>query len=210
MSELLKPKLLTVGITGPAKSGKDTVGKLLLELLNDHENRVCVTSVAFATRLKQECARATGLPLDLFYDEKYKETLRPLMQWWGTEFKRNPALQGYQSYWVDAVRSFLEMRLRDLTGFQTPRSLIAVITDVRFDDEAEFCKETGFVLKVTPYNYKATLHHAHVSEQGVSPSLIDFYITNDHSQGLDDLRNSLKPIANSILNALGIDTVNNS
>jgi hypothetical protein len=56
-----------------------------------------------------------------------------------------------------------------------------VITDARFDNEAEFIRERGgFIFRIERINnHKKTVHGAHASEQGISAHLIHGVITNE-------------------------------
>ena len=82
-----------------------------------------------------------------------------LLQWWGTEYRRNQN----PDYWIEQAR-------KAFTGFGG----IGMITDVRFKNEAKFVKEdpNGFVINVTRTNEDGTLF-ADPNRPSNHPSEID-------------------------------------
>ena len=100
---------------------------------------------------------------------------RELLQWWGSEFRRNVN----PNYWIDK----LAKRIAD----EKPE--IALITDVRFDNEVRFVQKYGEVIKVNRPSLPSLQGAAgvHISEK----ALADFdgwddVIMNDGS--LDEFR----------------------
>ena len=105
---------LVIGIAGKARSGKDTVAGALVNELCTRGEKVHIHSLAM--NLKQQCADALHIDIDVFYASKYKELFRPLLQWWGTDYRRNESLnelhQRYHlnggpehsnDYWIDSL-----------------------------------------------------------------------------------------------------------
>src|ERR1019366_10527846 len=80
---------------------------------------------------------------------------RALLQWWGTEFRRsiNP------DYWVQ--------RLAKRLAEEKPE--IALITDVRFLNEVQFCRRYGEVIKVERPGliHDMSLTPLHISESAL-------------------------------------------
>lgn len=161
-----------VGVTGRARAGKDTFAKALIQ----HGYK----RIAFADAVKQVTALIANEPTHLFYDDVTKEehseglgmTRRKAMQLIGTEGVRR--VLG-DNIWVDRA-------LREWISDGRPA---AVITDVRFDNEARAIIELGghIVRIVRP---DAGLHGEaaqHASEAGVSEDLVDIEITNNGSIG---------------------------
>lgn len=121
-----------IGLVGKKHHGKDSWFKYL----RSHLPGLIVYRYAFADPVKRECLRAlrvSGFNGDLEYLELHKELFRGLFQWWGTEFRRN--LFG-EDYWLRRLEE-------TLTG--SPAS-VAVVTDVRFQNEAELIRRRGGVL----------------------------------------------------------------
>ena len=149
-----------IGLTGPKGSGKDTVAGLL-------RTHAGFYPLAFADALREEVCDAWRFePLYLIRPETKEHPLsalalrkcqsdsfvarmvldhtargatldldaprspRQILQWWGTEYRRaqDPA------YWT----SMLERRIERLLGSGNQNRL--VITDVRFDNEAEILR----------------------------------------------------------------------
>ena len=111
--------VMLIGISGKKRSGKDTVGAMVVEWLNEHG--FDAAQVAFADQLKEEVAKATGVNRRM--QEMDKERWRPILQWWGVEFRRH---YFGQDYWVSKMTQKLLAMDED----------VAVVTDVRFRDEA--------------------------------------------------------------------------
>jgi hypothetical protein len=73
---------------------------------------------------------------------------RTLLQWWGTEYRRNQE----PNYWVK--------KLNDVLLAERPR--IALISDMRFPNEVSWVKQdpsSGFVVRVDRLGYKSDLKH---------------------------------------------------
>ena len=75
-----------------------------------------------------------GTWVKIFNDPILKPAFRKLMQWWGTEYRRN--LFG-ESYWVDQMSKFID---------SIPEDSVLFINDVRFLNEASFVKSHGGTL----------------------------------------------------------------
>lgn len=115
-----------IGISGAARSGKDTFADCLIDILN--ENGVKAKKMSFANQLKLEVRdflRQT-IGIDSFtQDDEEKKIIRPFLVTWGTEVRRkqNPNI------WIESV----EKQLQD--------DCINIITDVRFENEMNWLKE---------------------------------------------------------------------
>ena len=138
---------MIIGLAGKIESGKDTVGSYLVV---QHG----FTHFAFADAIKKEidlCFKNDYIPLPFIntvnwlsvkrlyenrWNKPYAPEVRKLLQWWGTEFRRarNP------DYWVNVLLTELAAR------FQNPSKPNIVITDVRFENEAEWIKDHGGVV----------------------------------------------------------------
>jgi hypothetical protein len=111
--------------------GKDTFCKFLQECLPEKK----IIRFAFADALKDEIydmvLKPFGLSRDLLDDSEVKSTFRPLMQWWGTEFRRseNPKLNGNPDIWIEKTL----VKIQDALS-QDP-NCVPVICDGRFPNE---------------------------------------------------------------------------
>lgn len=128
---------IIIGLTGKKQTGKDTVFNILKRTIKP-PNRVL--RLAFADAVKDEVACACGVTVKEI--EADKDTYRPVLQWWGTEFRRK--LKG-DKYWIDKVCK----KIIALTDTNPTYLTLLVVTDVRFQNEADFIKFcNGYIVKV--------------------------------------------------------------
>jgi hypothetical protein len=144
---------MILGLTGYAGSGKDYT-YLLLERLY-RENGRSILRKSFADSVRAEVAQAVvdaiGIPMGRLYGylapevlktwaKPYTEAQRWILQAYGTEYRRAQDPE----YWVkktltEAVHAEMDVEL-------------VVITDVRFENEAEAIRTAGgFVAQVMAY-----------------------------------------------------------
>jgi len=157
---------MIIGLCGLAGSGKDTVAKIL----RDRRGFACVS---FAAPIYRAVAAITGLSVEELQDRRVKESRLPwldasprtLLQTLGTEWGRDI---------VDAD-IWIKLAMREAAGLKN-----AVLTDVRFANEAQAVKEAGgFVWRVVrPAAVLDGLAAEHSSEAGLPDWLIDDVIDN--------------------------------
>ena len=169
---------MIIGISGKKRSGKDTVFSMI-DAITAHEVRT--TRTAFGDQIKQEIADSMNITVaDIDAD---KERFRPLLQFWGAEFRR-----GYcgDDYWIK------KMRLAAATWYA--RDWL-IITDVRFPNEAELVRELdGVLIRV---ERDTGLDDTHDSETALDDyDHFDFRLKNDGS--LDDLETAVVEIVSDI------------
>lgn len=168
--------LICIGVSGPAKSGKNTTSDIIArEILKQLD--LVPTVMAFGDVLKDECAEILNLPREWFDNPDYKEDLRPFMQFWG-DYRKNPKFGGSTDYWINKVMEGYAEKPDDVQAL--------IISDVRYDFEAEWCQKygkLGLSIDIIGQNFKTTPHSGHTSEKGVNPNYLDHSITNDHSRG---------------------------
>lgn len=114
-----------IGISGKKYAGKDTLCNLLIEWANVPSARI-----AFADALKEEVSVACGVPKAAI--DIHKTLYRPILQWWGTEFRRGQNKQ----YWVNKAVLKIDEAVK------SGKELI-IITDVRFLSEAAVLADMG-------------------------------------------------------------------
>lgn len=149
--------MLVVGLSGKIGTGKTGLAKALVNRFPDG----MAVRVAFGDLLKQECAEACGFPVGWCYNQKDKETrlvlvprflrylfdqdyafVREMLQVYGTGYRRKQD----PGYWVVAMGKAL-----DELKFSGVR--VAVIDDVRFQDEADMVLGLGGILyRLMPYD----------------------------------------------------------
>lgn len=171
------------GLTGRAGAGKDTVARFLAEY--------GVIPCKLATPLYDMVSAMTGLPVDHLMDRCVKEqpipgigkSPRQLLQSIGTDWGRK--FVG-DDVWIRS----LDARTRAIRC----QGYSIVITDVRFDNEAQWVRQQGGAVweVVRPHHDTGCVGEAvhHASESGIDPLLVDRVIANDGN--LDDLSEAVR------------------
>lgn len=123
-----------IGLSGKAGSGKDTVGDYLVEMFDFRK-------LSFAEPLKKGASVLFDIPEETLHSREKKEEVDPrygrspreLLQWLGTDVLRN---QIDEKFFLNHMSGRLDKILLE-KGHQV------VITDVRFDNEAELVRSYG-------------------------------------------------------------------
>ena len=166
--------MILIGISGKKQSGKDEVCKMISELAVQPVQRL-----AFADALKEEVAKACGVTVA--HIELNKTQFRPVLQWWGTDFRR----ASNDKYWLD------EWVKR---GVNRPSDTILVAPDVRFKNEADLVRWLGGIL--IRVERKTTQHDSHLSETALDEYKFDYTITNDST--LNNLRHDVQRLLHNL------------
>ena len=192
-------EFILIGVTGRKKSGKDTIGKYLI----DNHGFV---RVAFADSLKKACKHIFGFTEEQLYDDTLKEVVdeywqhspREILQKVGTELFRielpHLCKNISSDIWIRSVdRKIRKLRSEGHTRF--------VITDVRFDNELEYItKLQDYIKKKHGYTWKVSrpslLLNADPSVPiHASEALIDDFICDEHfvnESTIDELYDSVE------------------
>jgi hypothetical protein len=122
------------GISGYARTGKDTFGEALVKILTRYG--IKAKTYALATQLKIDIAHFTHseFGIDAFTkDDEDKKIIRPLLVGYGEAWRiANP------DHWLKILDSNLQ-----------PKTL-PIITDVRYENEADYILENeGFLLNLS-------------------------------------------------------------
>lgn len=176
-------KVDVIGIHGPLNGGKDTVCNLLKELRPGSFEQY-----AFARPLKEAGMILFGWTMEHFEDRILKEQVDPFwgfsprkaMQLLGTEYGRNMLRE---DIWIQ--RAARQVELNKAKGLKT------IITDVRFENEAEWVRSLGDKAGLIYLEVPGLVRdekYSHASEMGVSRSDTDLVIVNDKSKGLQWLK----------------------
>jgi hypothetical protein len=173
-------EIRVIGITGRARSGKDTVA----DMIKDH---IGGTRYSFA---KPMYDMMTALGMDFkspdWDGQKEKpipgvgKSPRQLLQTLGTEWGRNCV---NPDFWI----FFAKMQLDYASKL--------IVSDVRFDNEADWVREEGVLLRVVRANTEEV--NPHVSEAGVTPRESDVLIRNDGT--LEDLRRLVNSVMDHVI-----------
>lgn len=163
---------MIIGISGKKRSGKDTIYELIKK-----RSGYSVARAAFGDQIKEEVARVTGMAVP--HIEENKERFRPMLQWWGADFRRH----------YNGDRYWLERMLFRMRSIRDPEVL--VITDVRYPNEAEVVKEAGGIL--LRVERKTGLKDPHSSEN-LLDDFKEFDYRLDNNGTLEDLEEEVARI----------------
>ena len=164
--------ICVVGFTGSAGCGKDTLAS---ELVNQGWVRV-----AFADALKDMCIDYFGLTHDdaytqegkMRFNETWGMTNREILQKVGTDAMRDGF---HQDVWIKIAKLKIEKLLRE--------GKKVVVTDCRFDNEAELCESLGGIcVRIVRPSTQSNLTQSeqkHASEAGINDNLIAFTVINN-------------------------------
>lgn len=161
----MNPKI--IGLAGCAGVGKDTVAGILA-------TKYSYKCYAFAKPLKAALA-AVGLKEPESREDK--EALIP-----GRTFSYRKAAQTLGTEWARNLEQgfWLELAKSNTKDFQ-----YVVITDVRFEDEAEWVRSSGGVIWRVQGRAStvSALEAAHASEAGLAPNSADKVLDNSGNFG---------------------------
>lgn len=207
---------MIVGLSGYAKSGKDTVAAMIQELTSVNGVSPWVIK-KFSGKLKEVASILTGIPVDNFESQEYKETeLGEEWNGWGYRArnsgtsvlphftgdpyrKRMTVRELLQRLGTDAVRNnvhdnawvnalMAEYRPHKMSEYYPSRW---IITDVRFLNEAHAIKERGgFIVRVHRPGVGPVNNHP--SETSLDEWPFDYILTND--KDLAYLREAVKSL----------------
>lgn len=156
---------LLIGLTGLARAGKDTTANIIQK----HTNAALY---AFAQPIKEACKvlfdwqdQHVHGELKEVVDPHFGVSPRKAMQTLGTEWGRGLI---NSELWLLRAQKQVDSNER------------LIITDVRFNNEAEFIRNNGgIVIEIRRDNTQQV--RVHCSEYGISPSLVDHVIDNNGS-----------------------------
>jgi energy-coupling factor transporter ATP-binding protein EcfA2 len=168
-----------IAIAGSAGSGKDTLSEVIQSIVPD------AYSLAFADDLKLLCAdmindlcKKTGL-MELFVSganvqasNDHRELLRPLWQWAGTDLIRSR----YPYYWINRVAHKIN---------SNPFNGRVIITDCRFENEAEWAIENEFMMVKVVGRNRAIPDHDSERHVVALPATLEY----KNIGTIDDMRN---------------------
>jgi phosphomevalonate kinase len=152
-----------LGLVGRAGSGKDTIYKVISDILGPSKT---VVRVAFGDAVKEELAEKYGLSVEEI--EEDKEMYRAELQAWGTEYRRAKD----EDYWIKKLKPQLDLLYENAD--------VVVITDIRFRNEADYVKDVckGFLVKVLSNRVKKMEHVSETEQDSIS---VDWLCNNDGS-----------------------------
>ncbi len=164
---------LIIGVSGLAGAGKDTISNMvLLSLTNDHG--MSGRCFAFADSLKKAASIIFNVPLELFHDRIKKEEV---IEYWGMSPRQMAQKLGTEAC-RKGIRDDIWIKSLESTVINSGVD-IAFVTDVRFDNEAEFVhKHNGIVFNIYRPDQKTIADSGHASEAGITPKLVTHRVEN--------------------------------
>ncbi|CAM9636550.1 unnamed protein product [Phaeothamnion confervicola] len=171
---------MVIGIVGQKGSGKDTLADYLVA-------RYRFTKRAFADPIKKVCTEAFLFTEDQLYgdnkediDPRWGISPRTAMQMFGTDMARERL---GPDHWIKHMRQWINNRKERAMYLQYDDSNdCLVISDVRFQNEAEFVRTfpKNVLIRVTRQNHQNPVD-SHVSEQENQEITADITLSNDGS-----------------------------
>lgn len=171
---------MIIGITGKARSGKDTAANAL-------KNALSFEILPFADPLKRACMFKFGLSEHDVFTQEGKDRFVP--EWGMTvgEILQKEGTEGSKPFWGDDI--WIKRWLMDVHAFQRRGLENIVAPDCRFDMEAEKIWEMGGkIIHITRPGAQDMIGGRdpnHASEKGIKEDLIDITLVND--KGVKDL-----------------------
>jgi len=154
-----------IGITGFARSGKDTLYKRAKSILEKEGKKCC--RFAFADALKYESDEFlkanTGISA-FTEDDKEKEIIRPFLVTYGTDIRRKLD----ENCWIKSIQDKVVKKLDE--GYYV------FVTDVRFKNEAQWIKMNGGVLTYVSRDGVTPANHEEHRQYHFYKSMVEYYI----------------------------------
>lgn len=158
--------MIILGIAGKKQSGKDTFADYIIQCA-----RGIVVKKSLSDPLKDEVAQLLNIPRQRIDNEKAH--FRPLLQWYGTEWKR---AEFGNDYWIKKLEEKVLLS----------NAHIIIIPDVRFANEVDWVRHMGgTVIKME--RLRAVEIDNHISENQINSFVPDITI-KANSGDLETLR----------------------
>jgi hypothetical protein len=191
---------MIIGLSGYAKSGKDTVAEIIREIQSEKWE-----IKKFSGKLKQIASILLGMPEHLFENQDFKSEMLG-EEWWknyGDFYHQTTVRDFLQLLGTDAIRNGLHSNawVNALMADYKPAKMDQynpsnwIVTDVRFPNEAEAIKDRGGIIiridrpGVEPVN-------AHPSEVALDKWDFDYKIAN--VSDLVSLKQTVEVLLNKI------------
>jgi len=189
---------MIVGISGKARSGKDTFGKFLAEELSKSEAELYIL-MAYATELKNKVQKDFDLSYaQLWGDKKEVEDKRYPKPDGSGFWTAREILQNYGQFYRTIDYRFWIKKLFDVIDDKNYKNVI--ITDLRHPNEVDAVLDKGgFHIKIIrPSKSKPTIHNSkHISETALEKDYkVDIKVNNDGN--LDALKNNTKEVVKAL------------
>ncbi len=175
-----------IGLTGIAMSGKDSTANII------DNNYDSIHKMAFADPIKEACQSLYNLDYYQLHDQDLKEKVD---ERWGLSPRQMFQLIGdvMRAQDKDFFVKNMKQRIEEKLAYGTIKYV--VVTDVRYDNEAEFIKGlndeqiNSKIIEIVRHDSKTTQFSDHSSEKGISKHLSDAIISNDST--LEEFKNKV-------------------
>lgn len=200
---------LLLGITGLARSGKDTFAKMLAEELYKQTNGI-FNLMAYANELKLRVQKDFDLSYEQLWgadkekiDTRYMKTLKPCCQECvkdkssGCCWSPREILQNYGEFYRTIDHLFWVKHLFGVIKNNNYENVI--ITDIRYPNEADSIIERGgYVIRINRENKDYINNEQHVSETSMNNyNNVAFVIENNGT--LEGLRRKASVVVSQII-----------
>ena len=124
-----------IAIAGNARSGKDTLGRYISQILNDHGISTSLNSFAKALKSEVDLLLTKSVGISAFTENSdEKKIIRDFLVFWGSDFRRRLD----ENVWI-----------KELEKSYDGKSIL-IVTDLRFENELKWVRENnGIVLFIS-------------------------------------------------------------
>lgn len=164
-----------LGACGGAGSGKDTICTVLESLLDPLD--LDVYRGSFAARLKRVLEEAYGWPVEAWEDRRWKESVCPRTG----KIPRKEATDVGDYFRARDADIWVKRYAEDAEASGAP---IALVSDVRFHNEADFVQARGLLFgrpeRASTANAACVGHRSETESAALRPDIIVPWFSRDH------------------------------
>ena len=164
---------MIIAITGRKFSGKDTSVSVIRSIIKDEAR---IYHLTFAKPIKQASMALFNLTEQDLNDPIAKEMRLSGQEWSPREIMQKLGTAVRETFGQDF---FINHVLSLINSITNNDDKIIIVSDVRYDREAQFLKDKGaIVVKIKRDKYESGTD-THTSESGIDPKYVDFVIENN-------------------------------
>lgn len=192
--------MLIIGITGEKQNGKDAVAEIVKQLYGSDR----VAHINFADEVYLECAKIVknlwpekfahySLEHIVAFIKKEKSAFRLLLQWDGTDFRRQ--LCGQTDHWI---HKWIDKVIKIPSNKH-----ILVVSDVRFLNEWNIIKRYNGIIWRVKRKANESMKDHHISENELKE--IEAYHTFHNDGTLEELKQQVLPVLHEAIKQHNLD-----